>query len=495
MRKDAPSPRRPLPQRWKRPLATCALGLLGVCAALASADPQPPPAAAETYTSAYEKSPRPTFVDSERTAQWAQTQQDKYRLRVVIPDKISPDEEDSSEVQAEGSPSPNAGGKRRPAGQPEDSQTLTYVAVLIFAVVLCISRLRPDLRETYFHPWYLLPATLRRKLQQACAPRDASAAGGRRLVKAMQQGAGPGFLEPEPEQLDVLGGLLKALAEAEDPMKRQDLLLRSYLLTHALTPISEPRRERAAWQIRHSLEALLKKLMAQSVQPTATALVTAADALQVLKELRAAGPQGEVAFEWPIRILAVYDDPVTGRAMEGVLQSLFENPQFAQDGESAMAIAGERAFDVIFIDVALQGIDGYVVCGMLRQIAMHHYTPVVLVTDRVDPFARAEADARGASDLISKPLLAAEVTLKALILALRYRLAGGGATPRNAAQACASRIMAQGQVPEDCGIVCGTDDTAILRIVTRSPTISCTPITPENTPQPEVPARPGGLLD
>ena len=133
-----------------------------------------------------------------------------------------------------------------------------------------------------------------------------------------------------------------------------------------------------------------------------------------------------------------------------------------------MAIAGERAFDVIFIDVALKGIDGYAVCGMLRQIAMHYYTPVVLVTDRFDASARADADARGADDLISKPLLAVEVTLKALILALRYRLAGGGATPRNAAQACASRLVAQGRVPEACGIVCGTDDTEILRVVTRN---------------------------
>jgi CheY-like chemotaxis protein len=345
---------------------------------------------------------------------------------------------------------------------------VAWAAVLIFVVVLTISRLRPDLREKYYHPWHLLPAILRRRLQQACAPQDASAAEGRRLVRAMQQGAGPGFLEPEPEQLDVLGQITNALHEAEDALQRQELLLRAYLLTHALTPISEPRRERAAWQICRSLEALLKKLMNQSERPTATALFTAAKAVEVLQELRAAGPQGEAVFEWPIRIMAVYDDPITCRAMESVLQSVFENPHFAEDGESAMAIAGERAFDVIFIDVALQGIDGYALCGMLRQIAMHHYTPVVLVTDRADASARADANARGADDLISKPLLAVEVTLKALILAVRYRLAGGGATPRNAAQACASRLVAQGQVPEDCGIVCGTDDTEILRIVTRN---------------------------
>lgn len=467
MPKQAPFPRLRLPQGWKRPVVCGVLALLGVCcSALASADTHPPAHVPETYTGEYEKAPHPTFVEQENTARWGQTEQDKYRLRVTLPDTITPDEKSS--LEADSSQTRQASRVGPPGGQSQESQTLAWVAVLIFAGVLTISRLRPDLREKCFHPWHLLPATSRRRLQQACAPLDASAVEGRRLARAMEQGAGPGFLEPEPEQLDVLGQMMNALHEAQDALKRQELLLRAYLLTHALTPISEPRRERAAWQIRHSLEALLKKLMSQSVPPTATALVTAAEAVEVLQELRAAGPQGEAVFEWPIHILAVYDDPVTCRAMESVVQSVFEDPHFAKDGESAMAIAGERAFDVIFIDVALQGIDGYAVCGMLRQVAMHHYTPVVLVTERADAFARADADARGADDLLSKPLLAVEVTLKALLLAVRYRLAGGGATPRNAAQACASRLLAQGQVPGDSGIVCGTDDTQILRVVTRN---------------------------
>jgi hypothetical protein len=52
-------------------------------------------------TSDYEKAPHPSFVDSERTAEWAQTEQDRYRLRVDLPDAITPDDEISSEVQAE----------------------------------------------------------------------------------------------------------------------------------------------------------------------------------------------------------------------------------------------------------------------------------------------------------------------------------------------------------------------------------------------------------
>ena len=448
--------------------AACALSLFGVCIrALATGDPRPPVAVPESYTSEYEKAARPNFVDRENTARWAQTEQDKYRLRVTLPDSTTPDEESSLEDQAQSVKNSQSGPARPRGGQTQESQTVAWVAVIVFAVLLTVSWLWPEFREKYYHPWYLLPGIWRRRMQRACAPQDASPAEGRRLVKALQQGADAGFLEPGPQQLDVLSQITNALHGAQDALKRQELLLRAYLLIHALTPISEPRRQRAAWQIRHSLEALLKKLMAQSAQATATALSTAVMAVEVLQKLSAAGPQYESAFEWPIRILAVYDDPVTCRTMEDVMESTFEGPKFAADGESAMALAGERAFDVVFIDAALRGIDGYAVCGMLRQIAMHHYTPVVLVTDRVDASARADADTWGADDLISKPLLAVEVTLKALILAMRYRLAGGGATPSNAAQACASRLLAQGQVPAESGIVCGTDDTQILRIVTR----------------------------
>jgi CheY-like chemotaxis protein len=443
--------------------ATSTLSLLGcLCSCLAADNSQPPAAEADTFTSEYEKAPHPSFVTRENVSQWAQAEQDRYRLRVKLPDGIDQNE-DSLHDEAIARRA-----RHRGSVQPEDSQTLVWVAVFTFAGVLSISRLRPDFREKHIHPWQLLPPTLRQKLQQACGPQDASPAEGRRLVKAMEHGAGAGFLQPEPQQLDVLEGIINALQETHDRNKRQELLLRAYLLTHALTPISEPRRARAAWQIRHSLEALLKKLLSQSIPPTSTALVAATKAVDVLKELLAAGPQGEAAFEWPVRILAVYDNPVTCQAMEVVLQSVFEHPLFATDGESAMALAGERAFDVIFIDVGLQGIDGYAVCRMLRQIAIHHYTPVVLVTNRTDDAAWADAAASGANDLISRPLLSVEVTLQALVLALRYRMAGGGATPRNAAQACTSWLMAEGRMPRDSGIVCGTTDTEILRVVTRN---------------------------
>ncbi|HXJ74347.1 MAG TPA: hypothetical protein VNM37_15970, partial [Candidatus Dormibacteraeota bacterium] len=169
---------------------------------MAPAEPQPPAPVAKTYTSDYEKAPNPDLLTRADTARWAQAEQDRYRLRVVIPDAIDAEEEISPQVEA-GTSQSQASRASPSSRQPEESRALTYVVLLVLAVVLSVSRLRPDLRERYLHPWDLLPAPLRGRLQQACAPQDASAAGGRRLVKAMQQGARPGFLQPEPEQLDV----------------------------------------------------------------------------------------------------------------------------------------------------------------------------------------------------------------------------------------------------------------------------------------------------
>src|SRR4051794_2049783 len=101
MPKDAPTRNLRLPERWDRSIAAGALTVLGVCfCALASADPRPPAHVAETYTSEYEKAPNPDFVVRETTAEWARAEQDRFRLRVAIPDAAISEEESSSEVQA-----------------------------------------------------------------------------------------------------------------------------------------------------------------------------------------------------------------------------------------------------------------------------------------------------------------------------------------------------------------------------------------------------------
>jgi DNA-binding response OmpR family regulator len=75
----------------------------------------------------------------------------------------------------------------------------------------------------------------------------------------------------------------------------------------------------------------------------------------------------------------------------------------ARDGEAAVALALERRPDLILLDVAMPGLDGYEVTRRLRAEQATRSTPVVLLTARAqvrDVILGFEA---GANDYVTKP--------------------------------------------------------------------------------------------
>ena len=75
----------------------------------------------------------------------------------------------------------------------------------------------------------------------------------------------------------------------------------------------------------------------------------------------------------------------------------------ARDGQEAVALALERHPDLILLDVAMPGLDGYEVTRRLRGDESTRATPVVLLTARAqlkDVIAGFEA---GANDYVTKP--------------------------------------------------------------------------------------------
>ena len=75
----------------------------------------------------------------------------------------------------------------------------------------------------------------------------------------------------------------------------------------------------------------------------------------------------------------------------------------ARDGQEAVALALERHPDLILLDVAMPGLDGYEVTRRLRADESTRATPVVLLTARAqvkDVIAGFEA---GANDYVTKP--------------------------------------------------------------------------------------------
>jgi len=123
-----------------------------------------------------------------------------------------------------------------------------------------------------------------------------------------------------------------------------------------------------------------------------------------------------------MRFLVVDDDPVARRAISGSLQATFGRPDSAESGEAALALAGEKQFDLIFMDVRMPGMDGFKCCSKIHETAANSKTPVVFVTSHGDLESRAEAIMAGGSGFIPKPVLSSEIRLMALTFSLRGRV-------------------------------------------------------------------------
>jgi PleD family two-component response regulator len=150
---------------------------------------------------------------------------------------------------------------------------------------------------------------------------------------------------------------------------------------------------------------------------------TVAVALELLVALCKHGATADLLLAAPIRILAVDDDLISRHAVGLSLKKAFNQPDLAANSEAALAQASSIGYDVIFLDIMMPGLNGFELCSKVRQSIPNHQTPVVFVTAKNDADTLTEASRCGGTDLVTKPFLIFEITVKALVLALGGRLA------------------------------------------------------------------------
>jgi len=230
------------------------------------------------------------------------------------------------------------------------------------------------------------------------------------------------FLTRTTTSLAVLREILPKTQEALDETARQDMLAELYLGLHALTPGSDSAHGHPAMRLVTALEGMVRKLLEDPKHWTSSALLTIVNALDLTEDLCSSGTKAGVETNSPIHILVVDDDPLSRRAIACALQMTFGKPESAENGEAALALAKEKAFDMIFMDVQMPRMDGFTACSKIRQSAVNHSTPVVFVTGKVDGTIRAQVATSGGNGLIAKPFLMSEVTVKALTFFFQGRL-------------------------------------------------------------------------
>ena len=176
------------------------------------------------------------------------------------------------------------------------------------------------------------------------------------------------------------------------------------------------------WQVATITEALVGQLTARPRTIGAQTLRTIADSLELLVEFGKRPPRADLSSEPPIRILAVDDDLLSRHAVGLALKKAFNQPDVAANPEAALAQASLIAYDVIFLDVMMPGMNGFELCSRIRQGFPNRLTPIVFVTGQTDSEAWVNSIAHGANDFVAKPFLTFELAVKALVLTLDGRL-------------------------------------------------------------------------
>jgi len=105
-----------------------------------------------------------------------------------------------------------------------------------------------------------------------------------------------------------------------------------------------------------------------------------------------------------LRVLLA-EDNATNRLVAGeILADAGIVASMAEDGPQALDMAAREAFDLIFMDVSMPGMDGYETARKIRALPQGERTPIVAMTAHVLPGDRQRCLDAGMNDYLSKPL-------------------------------------------------------------------------------------------
>jgi diguanylate cyclase (GGDEF)-like protein len=102
-------------------------------------------------------------------------------------------------------------------------------------------------------------------------------------------------------------------------------------------------------------------------------------------------------------ILLVDDEPSTLELLVGILNESYDVAS-AIDGEQALAFCERRLPDLVLLDVAMPGVDGYEVCRRLKADPRSGDVPIIFVTARDRVEDEIKGLETGAVDFITKPV-------------------------------------------------------------------------------------------
>jgi twitching motility two-component system response regulator PilG len=116
------------------------------------------------------------------------------------------------------------------------------------------------------------------------------------------------------------------------------------------------------------------------------------------------------------RIVCIDDDLAIGKTVEYILQAKGYEVTAIRNPIKALSLVFQLKPDLILCDLAMPELDGYEICGMLRQSTTFRLTPIIMLTGKDGFIDRVRARMVGATDYLTKPFGDSEL----LMLLERY---------------------------------------------------------------------------
>ena len=108
------------------------------------------------------------------------------------------------------------------------------------------------------------------------------------------------------------------------------------------------------------------------------------------------------------KVLVVDDEKLIVKGIRFSLEQDGMEVDCAYDGEEALKMATENAYDMILLDIMLPGKDGFELLGVMKE----HGIPVIYITAKADVNSKIKGLRSGAEDYIVKPFEVLELLVR-----------------------------------------------------------------------------------
>lgn len=111
-------------------------------------------------------------------------------------------------------------------------------------------------------------------------------------------------------------------------------------------------------------------------------------------------------FALTYRILIIDDSVLIHKALDIELDKapFGVKTDYAESGEDCLKLVDQNQYDLIFLDVMMQGIDGYETCTQIRKNPNFKKTPVIMLSAKTSPLDEVKGVIAGCTTYLTKPI-------------------------------------------------------------------------------------------